>query len=89
MKMNSRVKLLKDLVDSELYVIDDLAVADAVVLRSMTRHMLPDVAFRGTPRPESEVRSFRPHRGAKSFRLTRGRGDRRPLQRGRAVAVTA
>jgi len=88
MKMNQRVKLLKELVDSELYVIDDVAVADAVLLRSMTRHMLPDAAFRGTPRPEPEVRSFRPHRGAKSFRLTRR--ERRPLhRRGRAMAVTA
>ena len=86
--MNPRVKLLKELVDSELYVIDDIAVADAVLLRSMTRHMLPDVAFRGTPRPEPEVRSFRPHRGARSFRLTRG--ERRPLhRRGRATAITA
>ena len=88
MKMNPRVKLLKELVNRELYVIDDRAVADAVLLRSMTRHMLPDVAFRGTPRPEPEVRSFRPHRGAKSFRLTRA--ERRPLHRARgAVAVTA
>ena len=86
--MNPRVKLLKELVNGDLYVIDDLAVADAVLLRSMTRHMLPDVAFRGTPRPEPEVRSFRPHRGAKSFRLTRA--QRRAMHRGtRAVAVTA
>ena len=88
--MNPRVKLLKELVNSELYVIDDLAVADAVLLRSMTRHMLPDVAFRGTPRPEPEVRSFRPHRGAKSFRLTRTRGERRPTHRAtRALTLTA
>ncbi|MDP1850691.1 MAG: hypothetical protein Q8K79_23070 [Solirubrobacteraceae bacterium] len=85
--MNPRVKLLKELVNSELYVIDHLAVADAILLRAMTRHMLPDMAFRGTPRPQPEVRSFRPHRGAKSFRLTRA--ERRPLHRGRAVAVTA
>ena len=86
--MNPRVKLLKELVNSELYVIDEVAVADAVLLRSMTRHLLPDVAFRGTPRPEPEVRSFRPHRGAKSFRLTRG--ERRPLHRAtRAVRLAA
>ena len=86
--MNPRVKLLKELVNGDLYVIDDLAVADAVLLRSMTRHMLPDVAFRGTPRPEPEVRSFRPHRGVKSFRLTRA--ERRPLHRAtRAVTLTA
>jgi len=86
--MNPRVKLLKELVNNDLYVIDDVAVADAVLLRSMTRHMLPDVAFRGTPPPEPEVRSFRPHRGAKSFRLTRP--ERRPLySSARAVTVTA
>lgn len=88
MRMNPRVKLLKELVDDELYVIDDVAVADAVLLRSMTRHMLPDVAFRSTPRPAPEVRSFRPHRGARSFRLTRS--DRRPAHRaGATVALTA
>ena len=88
MNMNPRVKLLKDLVESELYVIDDLAVADAVLMRSMARHTLPDVAFRGTLRPAPKVRSFRPHRGAKSFRLTRG--EHRPLhRRGRSAAVTA
>ena len=82
--MNSRVRLLKELVGDGLYVIDDAAVADAVLLRAQTRHMLPDVAFRGTPRPEPEVRSFRPHRGAKSFRLTRA--ERRRAHRG-GVAV--
>jgi len=88
MKMNPRVRLLKELVGDGLYVVDDAAVAGAVLLRAQTRHMLPDVAFRGTPRPEPEVRSFRPHRGAKSFRLTRA--ARRPAHRsGRAVPVAA
>jgi hypothetical protein len=88
MKMNPRVKLLKELVDDGMYAVDDVAVADAVLLRSMTRHMLPDVTFRGTPRPEPEVRSFRPHRGVRSFRLTRA--ERRSVYRGRgAVTVTA
>ena len=86
--MNPRVKLLKEMVSDDLYVIDDAAVADAVLLRSMMRHMLPDVTFRGTPRPEPEVRSFRPHRGAKSFRLTRS--QRRPVHRvNRAVGLIA
>ena len=83
--MNPRVKLLKELVNDELYVIDEAAVADAVLLRSMTRRMLPDVAFRATPRLEPEVRSFRPHRGAKSFKLTRA--QRRPMHRGGAAAT--
>lgn len=65
--MNPRVKLLKEMVSDDLYVIDDVAVADAVLRRSMMRHMLPDVTFRGTPRPEPVVLSFRHHRGATSF----------------------
>ncbi len=86
MRMNPRVRLLKELVGDGLYVVDDAAVADAVLLRSQTRHMLPEVTFRGTLRPEPEVRSFRPHRGVRSFRLIRA--ERRPVHRGnRAVAV--
>jgi hypothetical protein len=85
MKMNPRVRLLKELVSDGMYVVDDVAIAEAVLLRSMTRQMLPDVAFRGTPRPEPEVRSFRPHRGVKSFRLTRP--ERRSAHRGGSVAV--
>ena len=85
--MNPRVKLLKELVNDELYVIDEAAVADAVMLRSMTRHMLPEVTFRGTPRPAPQVRSFRPHRGVKSFKLTRA--QRRPVYRGGAAVTVA
>ena len=40
MKVNPRVKLLKELVRDGLYVVDDVAVADAVLLRTMTRLML-------------------------------------------------
>jgi hypothetical protein len=86
--MNSRVRVLKELVGEGLYVVDDAAVADALLLRAQTRHLLPDVAFRRTPGPEPEVRSFRPHRGARSFRLTRA--ERRRVHRGRmAVPATA
>ncbi len=85
--MNPRVKLLKELVKDELYVIDEAAVADAVLLRAMTRRMLPEVTFRGTPRPAPQVRSFRPHRGAKSFKLTRA--QRRPLHRSGAAMSAA
>lgn len=86
--MNPRVKLLKELVNDELYVIDERAVAESVLLRTMTRGVLPEVAFRSTPRPAPEVRSFRPHRGARSFRLTRA--QRRPAHRdGTAAIVTA
>ena len=54
------MKLLKELVGDGLYVVDDVAVAHAVLLRRMTRPMLPEVTFRGGVRPDPEVRSFRP-----------------------------
>jgi hypothetical protein len=75
--MNPRVKILKQLVDDGHYVIGERAVVEAMLLRSMTLRMLPDVTFRSTPCRRPEVRSFRPHRGARSFRLSRT--ERRPL----------
>lgn len=75
--MNPRVKVLKQLVGDGHYVIDEPAVADAILLRSMALRMLPDVTFRGARCGVPQVRSFRPHRGAKSFRLSRP--ERRPL----------
>ncbi|MDQ3690908.1 MAG: hypothetical protein M3406_12930, partial [Chloroflexota bacterium] len=70
---------LKQLVGDELYVIDDGAVAEAIVLRTAARRLLPDVTFGGRSRPTSRVRSFRTYRGARSFRLTPA--ERRPLHR--------
>ena len=80
MKMNPRVKLLKEL------------VSDGHVRRSTTspspmrsccarRRATCCPTWRSAaPRGrEPEVRSFRPHRGAKSFRLTRA--ERRPVHR--------
>ena len=75
--MNPRVQVLKQLVTDGHYVIDEGAVAEAVVLRASARRMLPDVTFRSAPAGASQVRSFRPHRGARSFRLMRA--ERRPL----------
>ena len=68
--MNSRLKVLKQLVADGHYVIDESVVAEAILLRSAARQMLPDVTFRCAPKGASTVRSFRPHRGAQSFRLT-------------------
>jgi hypothetical protein len=76
--MNARTKLLKELVRDAHYVIDERAVAEAILVRAMARRTLPDVTFRSTQHVP-QVRSFRPHRGARSFRLTRG--DRRPPHR--------
>jgi hypothetical protein len=72
--MNSRVKVLKQLVADGQYVIDEGVVADALLLRSQAARLLPQVTFRCTASeapPAAKVRSFRPHRGARSFRLMR------------------
>ena len=73
--MSPRVEVLKQLVTDGHYVIDEAAVAEAVVLRRAARRTLPDVTFRSAPAGAPEVRSFRPHPGA-SFRLMRA--TRRP-----------
>jgi hypothetical protein len=71
--MPTRLNLLADLIRDSHYVIDESAVAEAIVLRSLARRTLPDVAFRSEAAPVPRVRSFRCHRDARSFRLTRDR----------------
>lgn len=75
--MNARTKVLKQLVRDSHYVIDPNEVAHAIIVRTLAQRVLPDVSFRSSPPPQ--VRSFRPHRGTRSFRLTRA--DRRPTHR--------
>jgi hypothetical protein len=77
-KMNARAKLLKQLVRESLYAVDPEAVAEAIVARSIARRSLPDVSFRSTL-AAPQVRSFRPDRQARSFRLSRA--PRRPPRR--------
>jgi hypothetical protein len=69
--MQDRVRVLKQLVRESLYVVDDTAVADAIVLRAMLRRTVPEPTFRSERRP-SQVRSFRRDPGARSFRLSSG-----------------
>ena len=45
--MNPRVKLLRELVADGLYVVDEVAVADAVVLRVTVRWAVPGWPFAG------------------------------------------
>jgi hypothetical protein len=78
LKMNARTKVLKQLVRESQYMVDPDAVAEAIVVRSLARLRLPDVSFRSAP-AATPVRSFRHHREARSFRLSRGR--RRPPHR--------
>jgi hypothetical protein len=83
--MNPRVATIKQLVAGGAYPIDEAAIAEAIVVRSMARRVLPDVAFRVEP-CKPRVRSFRHHRGARSFRLARA--ERRPTDR-RMMPVVA
>ena len=77
--MNQRTRVLRQLVRESHYVIDPHAIAEAIMVRTLAQRVLPDVSFRSTPGPPPQIRSFRPHRGARSFRLTRG--ERRPMHR--------
>lgn len=67
--MNSRTETLKQLIDQSSYPIDEAAVAEAIVVRSLARRAVPDVVFQAPP-PKPRIRSFRPHRG-QSFRIAR------------------
>jgi hypothetical protein len=74
--MTPRAKAIRKLVDEGQYVIDEAAVAEAIIVRSVALRLLPEVTFRTAASRETPVRSFRPHRGVRSFRLSRP--QRRP-----------
>jgi hypothetical protein len=67
--MTARVKVLKQLIRESLYVIDAHPVADAIVLRMHARDTLPELSLRSDARGP-QIRSFRRHDAARSFRLT-------------------
>lgn len=73
--MQSDVRLLRQLVRDSLYVVDEGAVADALLARARVR---ATVARRqlANERPEPIVRSFRRDPGARSFRLVRSHASR-------------
>ena len=70
------------------YVVDPEAVANAIIVRALARTQIPGTKFRNDPGERDgkgagvaistrvEVRSFRPARGARSFRLTAPRRSR-------------
>lgn len=89
MSMNPRAKLLRDLVRDGLYVVDEAAVAEAIVVRRAARRSLPDVSLRSATRPPGHrVRSFRPDPQARSFRLAAA-PQRRAHWRGAASGTPA
>ena len=55
--MTPRAKAIRKLVDEGQYVIDEAAVAEAIIVRSVALRLLPEVTFRTAPSRETEVRS--------------------------------
>jgi hypothetical protein len=73
--VKSRVGLLRALIRDSLYVVNESAVADAVVTRAMVRLVVAEPAFRSEHKGP-QIRSFRRDPGARSFRLSRSPGLR-------------
>jgi hypothetical protein len=74
--VDSRVRLLKQMVAESLYVVDERAVADAILTRAQLRQAVAAPELRGGVRRRSpRVRSFRRSRAVRSFRLPRDRAD--------------
>jgi hypothetical protein len=69
--MQPRIRLLKEMVADSLYVVDERALADAVLARARLRQIVAAPELR-SDRRERPVRSFRRTRNARSFRLTGG-----------------
>jgi hypothetical protein len=66
--VESRVRVIRQVIDKSLYVVDERAIADAILVRALARQVIAEPCFRTDGR-ESQVRSFRPARDARSFRL--------------------
>jgi hypothetical protein len=67
--MESRVRVIKQVVRESLYEIDERAVADAIVLRALVKLTIAAQPFQSEHRGPSP-RSFRRDPDARSFRLS-------------------
>jgi hypothetical protein len=65
--MQRQIQLLRQLVLDSQYAIDEATVAEAIILRAITRRTVMGTAFRNDLRGP-QVRSFRPSNQARSFR---------------------
>jgi len=65
--MQRPIQLLRQLVLDSQYEIDEVAVAEAIIARTLTRRAVMGIAFRNDLRGP-QVRSFRPSNQARSFR---------------------
>ncbi|GAC1440379.1 MAG: hypothetical protein NVSMB51_19550 [Solirubrobacteraceae bacterium] len=69
--MSKRAQLLRTLVENGIYVVDERAVAEAILLRRTVKRAVPGIEFAGALRPPP--RSFRRDDHPRSFRLVDGR----------------
>lgn len=67
--MQSRTSVIRELVQKSLYAVDESTVAEAILLRARTKAVVAEPSFR-TELCGPRIRSFRPDRNARSFRLT-------------------
>lgn len=67
--MQSRMGVLRELVRGSLYVVDERAVAEAILVRGWVRAAVPDVRLRSIER-RPPARSFRRDPNARSFHLS-------------------
>lgn len=74
--MRSRLRLLKQLIEDSIYVVDEHAVAEAVLARASVRARVAEPSFRSETVP-AVGRSFRRQRGVRSFRLASAPSHRR------------
>ncbi|HEX4108661.1 MAG TPA: hypothetical protein VHX88_11035 [Solirubrobacteraceae bacterium] len=77
-----RTRLLSELVQDDHYIVDERAVAEAIVARTLTRRLVPEARFRNEispaarrwgERPPPRVRSFRLCSSARSFHRAHSR----------------
>jgi hypothetical protein len=66
--VQEQIRVLKQLVRESLYVVDSIAVADAILLRAQAQRTIAVTSFRNQQRAPL-ARSFRRDRDARSFRL--------------------
>jgi hypothetical protein len=69
--VEKRVRVLKEMVASSFYVVDEHAVANAILARAAVHQAIAEPELR-CARSDRTVRSFRRTRNARSFRLMHG-----------------
>jgi len=69
--MNNRLHVLRQLIAGGMYVVDEPAVAGAILARAHVRAAVAEPEFRSDRRMRG-ARSFRRDRDARSFRLSGG-----------------